>query len=58
MITQLFRKKEKKSDADALLDFADTNAPSKPPDPFHVTEAAAKKIKSLVQVWKLILIFI
>jgi len=42
-------KKEEKSDADALLDFADTNTPSKPPDPFHITEVAAKKICSLVK---------
>lgn len=48
MFTQLFRKKEKKSDADALLDFVDTDTADKAPDPFHVTEAAAKKIKSLI----------
>ena len=42
-------KKEEKSDADALLDFADTNTLSKPPDPFHITEVAAKKICSLVK---------
>jgi len=43
------KKKEEKSDADALLDFADTNTPNKPPDPFHITEVAAKKICSLVK---------
>jgi len=41
-------KKEKKSDADALLDFANTDTADKAPDPFHVTESAAKQIKSLV----------
>ena len=48
MFNQLFRKKEEKSDADALLDFADSSTDNKAPDPFHITEAAAKKIKSLV----------
>ena len=48
MFSQLFRKKEEKSDADALLDFADSSTDDKMPDPFHITEAAAKKIKSLV----------
>ncbi len=48
MFTQLFRKKEEKSDADALLDFANTDTADKTPDPFHVTESAAKQIKSLV----------
>jgi len=48
MFTQLFRKKEEKSDADALLDFANTDTADKAPDPFHVTESAAKQIKSLV----------
>ena len=48
MFAQLFRKKEEKSDADALLDFANTDTADKAPDPFHVTESAAKQIKSLV----------
>ena len=42
-------KKEEKSDADALIDFADASTTDKTPDPFHVTEAAADKIKSLVK---------
>ena len=42
------KKKEEKSDADALLDFANTDTADKAPDPFHVTESAAKQIKSLV----------
>ena len=49
MFSQLFRKKEEKSDADALLDFAtEASTPDEAPDPFHVTERAAEKIKSLV----------
>ena len=42
-------KKEEKSDADALINFADASTADKAPDPFHVTEAAADKIKSLVK---------
>jgi len=42
------KKKEERSDADALIDFADASTTDKAPDPFHVTEAAAKKIKSLI----------
>jgi len=45
----LSRKKKDKSDADALLNFADeASTTDKAPDPFHVTEAAAKQITSLV----------
>ena len=44
------KKKEEKSDADDLLDFADgaSCTTDKPPDPFNITETAAKKISSLV----------
>ena len=50
MFKQLFRKKEDTSDADALLDFADeASTTDKAPDPFHVTEAAAKQIKTLIK---------
>tara|TARA_R100001460_G_scaffold107866_1_gene157359 strand:+ start:640 stop:1065 length:426 start_codon:yes stop_codon:yes gene_type:complete len=42
-------KKEEKSDADALINFADASTTDNTPDPFHVTEAAANKIKSLVK---------
>ncbi len=46
----LSRKKKDKSDADALLNFADeASTTDKAPDPFHVTEAAAKQIKTLVE---------
>tara|TARA_R100001510_G_C7644204_1_gene201679 strand:- start:265 stop:690 length:426 start_codon:yes stop_codon:yes gene_type:complete len=46
----LSRKNEKKSDADELLDFCDeASTTDKPPDPFHITEMAAKKICSLVK---------
>jgi len=50
MFSQLLsrKKKEERSDADALIDFADASTTDKAPDPFHVTEAAAKKIKSLI----------
>ena len=49
MFKSIFRKREKESDADALLDFADeASTTDKAPDPFHVTERAAEKIKSLV----------
>ncbi len=50
MFKELFRKKSDKSDADSLLDFVDeASLPDKAPDPFHVTEAAAKQIKSLIK---------
>tara|TARA_B100001093_G_scaffold367868_1_gene352773 strand:+ start:4141 stop:4566 length:426 start_codon:yes stop_codon:yes gene_type:complete len=42
------KKKEERSDADALIDFADASTTDKAPDPFHVTKEAAKKIKSLI----------
>ena len=49
MFKSIFRKREKESDADALLNFADeASTTDKAPDPFHVTERAAEKIKSLV----------
>ena len=50
MFKELFRKKEDTSDADALLNFADeASTTDKAPDPFHVTEAAAKQIKTLIK---------
>jgi len=56
MIKELFRKnknqkqEQPKSEADSLLNFAnEKNIPAEAPDPFHVTEAAANKIKSLIQ---------
>ena len=51
MFKEMFRKKKKEappSDADALIDFADASTTDKVPDPFHVTQAAADKIKSLI----------
>tara|TARA_E500000318_G_scaffold30956_1_gene30688 strand:+ start:511 stop:939 length:429 start_codon:yes stop_codon:yes gene_type:complete len=51
MFKEMFRKKKKEvppSDADALIDFAEASTTDKGPDPFHVTEAAATKIKSLI----------
>tara|TARA_B100001094_G_C18031357_1_gene720284 strand:- start:165 stop:578 length:414 start_codon:yes stop_codon:yes gene_type:complete len=47
MFKELFRKKEEQSDANELLNFADNV--DKIPDPFVVTEAAAKKITSLIK---------
>ena len=47
MFKELFRNKEEKSDANELLNFADNV--DKIPDPFVVTEAAAKKITSLIK---------
>tara|TARA_R100001460_G_scaffold4154_1_gene12019 strand:+ start:1193 stop:1630 length:438 start_codon:yes stop_codon:yes gene_type:complete len=50
MFKELFRRKPDKSEADSLLDFADeASLPDKAPDPFHVTEAAAKQIKTLIK---------
>ena len=49
MFKNIFRKREEKSDANALLDYADEACTTdKAPDPFHVTQAAANKIKSLI----------
>ena len=50
MFKNIFRKREEKSDANALLDYADEACTTdKAPDPFHVTEAAANQIKTLIK---------